>query len=257
MIINIPEALKSHEIFLQEFIEGMVFKLWVNSFKDETVAKDIPVLLEAMQGECAEFREQIDVKLKDPNTLSELFDMANFPYLLFQFLRKSGVPDEREQFIDEFFNVDVVAGKIYSKKTRSGSRYREGEEIGGTWRNGRCYIRTQHAVSGCSVSMPRDHIVFWKSRGYWPSVDPVHKNSDMADDRIINLSEAEQGRPKVLPFVAQYKPAGREGTDNYGRWTYQRRYRGVLVKCGYWDDEETAAREGIRAWKAKTKEISF
>ena len=151
MNLEIPPALKPHSPFLKEFFEGMLFKLAVNAHKDDTVEKDIPILIDLGLRELQELRDQLATKMEDPNTLAELFDMSNFNYLLFQFLRRQGVPDEREQFIDEFFRVDVEAGRIYASKTRSGSRYKEGDEIVGTKRGDRTYIRIQHAVAATMI----------------------------------------------------------------------------------------------------------
>jgi SAM-dependent methyltransferase len=251
--INVPSVLRPHESTLREFFEGMVFKLTVNAHKDDAEAKDIPILIDRLMDELRELRDEINRDGSiNPNALTETFDMANFCYLLYQFMRRTGVMDDREQFIRQFFRVDKNAGKIYASCNRSGSRYREGEEILGTYRKGRCYIRTQHAVSGASVSLPRDHIVFWSETGRWPIGELAHANGDPGDDRFINLDESQNSCTKDYPFVSQWKPKGKENHSHYGRWCYQRRHNMILVKVGYYDSAEEAARQGLKDWKRKT-----
>lgn len=255
MNIVIPSILRGHEPNLRQFFEGMVFKLAVNAFKDQITDRDVPKLIDLMLGELQEFKDEFEPGVPvSSNALSETFDGANFWFLLFDFLRKTGVPDERELFIREFMDIDVVEGKVFAKKNRSGSRYREGDEITGTNRNGRCYIRTQHALSGASVSLPRDNIVWWGATGEWPTGELTHKNGNNSDDRIANLRhDVEATNDKDFPFVVQWKPVGKENHSHYGKWCYQRRHNLILIKVGYWDTKEEAAHEGIKAWKEKCR----
>lgn len=251
MNINIPTTLKRHAPFLKQFFEGMVFKLYVNSHKDETAAKDIPILLDALAGEVKEFTDQLAEKMDDPNSLSELVDMANFSYLLFQYLRNQGVADEREQFIKEFLRVDTTAGKIYARKTRSGSRYGEGDEISGSVKADKVYIRVQHVTSGSMVSVSRAELVWFAAVGSWPNGKLVHKDGNSLNDSITNLElEVEGEDGEEYPFVFEKKS---EGNVEYG---YQRRYKGILVRVGSWPDKKTAAISGIAAWKRRVKEIN-
>lgn len=252
MNINIPPALKPHAPFLKEFFEGMLFKLNVNAHKDDTAKKDIPILIDLGLKELQELRDQLATKMEDPNTLAELFDMSNFNYLLFQFLRRQGVPDEREQFIKEFFRVDVNTGRVFASRTRSGSRYKEGDEIVGTKRGDRTYIRIQHAVTGSMISCARADIVWFAHYGEWPDgtlnyVDEDHSNDAIQNLVLVRKRTSDHDR---YPFV--FERSGDDGTT-YG---YQRRHRGILVRVGYWGDRPTAASEGIKAWKAKVKEIN-
>jgi hypothetical protein len=255
MNIEIPPALTAHTGTIQEFLEGMVFKLAVNAFKDDTVAKDIPILIDRMLEELQELRNEITSEGIDPNALSETFDGANFFYLMYRFMRRSGVPDGKERFIKEFLRVDYIVGRVFAAKTRSGSRYREGEEILGTYRKGRCYIRIQDATTGQSVSIPRDHLVWWVATGCLPEHELRHKNDLPGDDSFDNLQETETRGNRQFPFVSQWKPRGKENHPCYGKWRYQRRFNFVLISCGYWDTEEEAAREGLAAWKKRTKEL--
>jgi hypothetical protein len=257
MNVHIPPILSPHAVFLSEFFEGMVFKLAVNAHKDDVVLKDIPILIERLIAELEEMKAEVEVEEGQRihgDALVETFDMGNFCYLLYWFLRKQGVMDAREEFILENFVISGLNGRVFAKHNRSGSRYREGDEIVGTYRNGRCYIRVQHALTGVSVSLPRDHLVWFACKGEWP-VEVRHKDGNPANDRIDNLEEVEQTGDKQFPFVAQWKPKGKEGQTHYGRWVYQRRHRGVLVRVGYWDTAEEAAREGLKEWKEKTKEM--
>lgn len=255
MNIEIPSILRSHESTLREFFDGMVFKLAVNAHKDQIDARSIPGLIDLMLDELREFKDEIGPDgTAEPNALQEAFDGANFWYLLFQFLRKNGVPDAREQFLREYVRYDPVQGKLYAAKNRSGSRYREDDEITGTYRRGRCYVRTQHALTGAAVSLPRDHIIWWFCTGRWPTGELRHLDGDPGNDAILNLVEDAIPAEREFPFVVQWKPKGKEDTASYGKWCYQRRHNLVLVKVGYYDTPEQAAKQGLIDWKAKTKE---
>lgn len=256
MNITIPPAILDMGPSLQEFFEEMVHKLNINSHKDAINEDDIDGLLAKMQAEIAEFREQRIQDATDPNILSELADSSNFAFLIYAYLRARGLKTMKERFIDEFFDVRPDEGKVYCRKTRSGSGAKVGEEIAGTMRKGRCYIRAQHSASGATISVPRSDLIYWAWAGQWPRQPLRYINGDMLDDRIANLDLIEDtvvgGRK--YPFVSQYRPKGRENTENYGKWVYQRRHGFALVRVGYWDTEEEAAREGVIAWKARVKE---
>lgn len=241
---------------LTEFLEAMVHKLNVNSHKDAINADSVDGLLAKMQDEIAEFREQRIQDATDPNILGELADSANFCFLIYAYLRARGVKDMRERFIDEFFSIDAGNGKVYCRKTRSGSPLKVGDEILGSMRNGRVFIRSQHALSGAAVSVARSDLVYWAKTGQWPACRFRYKNGDTDDDRFDNLDPITAGvtDDKKFPFVSQYRPKGREGQKNWGKWVYQRRHAFELVRVGYWDSPEDAAREGIIAWKARIKE---
>lgn len=254
MRIVLPAILARHEDAFNSFVEGMIFKLHVNAFKDDLVVKDLPGLIDGMMAELTEFRDQLALEKNDPNTLSELVDMGNFVYLLFWLMRKQGVLDERERFIHDFFIVNPEQGRIYAKRSRSGSRYAAGDEVEGTMRRGRVYIRTQHAMSGSYISMPRASIIWWAARGAWPTGDLRYVNGDTMDDSIDNLEEAETRSKAEFPFVSQWKPKGKENSPNFGKWTYQRRFQYQLVKCGYYDTQIEAAEQGLKDWKVRTRE---
>lgn len=250
MIITVPPALKQHEPFIKEFFEGMIFKLTVNAHKDDTVEKDIPILIERGLEELQEFRDQLATKTRDPNTLQELFDMSNFNYLLFWFLRRQGVPTEREQFCEEFFTFNVEEGRVFAAKTRSGSRYKEGDEIVGSQRSGKTYIRIQHSVAGSMINCARADLIWWAHYGEWPEGIVRHKDGNVGNDAIHNLVLSREVPDEIdrYPFVFE---RNEDGNTTFG---YQRRHRGILVRVGYWSDRPTAASEGIKAWKQKVKE---
>jgi len=256
MNIHVPDTLRKQEVFLSEFFEGMVFKLHVNAFKDETTDKDIPILINRLMEELQEFKDELTLDGRaSENALEETFDMGNFIYLLYAFLRRKGVMDAREQFIRDYFTIDTETGRVFASRNRSGSRYRAGDEVEGTYRKGRCYIRVQHALSGASVSFPRDHIVFWADRGRWPAEELRHIDGNPRNDAAANLTEVENQSTRKYPFVSQWTPKGKEEHAHYGKWCYQRRHRGVLVRVGYWDTDADAAREGLAAWKERVREM--
>lgn len=262
MRINWPAPLSHMTPVMAEFVEMMGSKLLVNLHKDETSKKDIPILLKRLAGEVAEFQEQVDADVFAPNSLEELADMGNFVFLLYQFLRKQGVQNTVERFINEFYFVDTVTGRIHCKKRRSGSALLPGQEVVGTRRRGRVYIRAQHAASGATISLPRSVIVWWAATGTWPlSRQLRHRDDnfaemhpDCSEDAFKNLTLDPPKSDGRLPFVSQYRPRGREGSPNFGRWVYQRRHGFALVRCGYYDTAEQAAVDGLRDWKRKTRD---
>lgn len=256
MNVTIPPAILDLGPSLTEFFGEMVHKLNINSHKDAINEDDIDGLLEKMQGEIAEFRDQRIQDASDPNILSELADTSNFAFLIYAFLRARGLKTMKERFISEFYRIEVETGKVYCAKTRSGSRAKVGEEIAGTMRKGRCYIRAQHSASGATISVPRSDLIYWAWAGQWPVQPLRYIDGDTSNDAIGNLDLIEDtvDGAKRYPFVSQYTPKGRENTENYGKWVYQRRHAFALVRVGYWDSQEEAAREGVIAWKARIKE---
>ncbi len=255
MNIAIPPSLASMAPQLQDFFDTMVFKLSVNSHKDAIRDDDIDGLLDKMAEEVQEFKDQRLADASDPNNLEELGDVANFAFLLYAYLRARGVKDMRERFIDEYYNIDPARGRIYCKKTRSGSSAKVGEEVGSWTHRTRCHIRAQHANTGTTISIPRSDLVWWKFHGRWPVGKLEHIDRELSNDAIGNLRE-KPTPDRDFPFVFQYKPRGREQTANYGRYGYQRRHAFELVRVGYWDTKEEAAREGLVSWKARIKEKS-
>lgn len=260
MNVNIPPSVAEMGPVLQSFFEGMVFKLSVNSHKNAIRADDIDGLLSKMADEIQEFRDQRIADADDPNILSETFDVANFAFLLYAYLRSKGVRDAREQFLDEFFDIEVETGIIRCKKTRPGSPLKPGQRVWGTVRNGVRHLRCQSVASGVQISVPFRDLIWWKHTGRWPE-RPLkyitHRENlsiNVSPDQICNLDMAPEGGDRKFPFVSQYRPKGRETTKNYGKWVYQRRHAFQLVRVGYWDSPEEAAREGIIAWKQKVKD---
>jgi len=258
MNLAIPPSLAPMTPMLHEFFEAMLFKLAVNSHKDALGSDDVDGLLAKMAEEIQEFRDQRVQDADDPNVLAELADTSNFAFLLYAFLRKRGVNTLREQFLNEYFIIDPHMGRIYCKKTRAGSPLKVGDEVKG--RGTTRYIRAQHSISGATVSLPRRDIIWWASSGNWPPYPLSYRNwpehgTDYTDrpsyDAITNLQM--QVEPPDFPFVSQYKPKGKENVANYSKWRYQRRHKMALVVVGYWDTKEEAAREGLKAWKVKTR----
>lgn len=255
MNVYVPASISDFTPFLLEFIEGMVHKLHVNSHKDAIRGDDIDGLLDKMAAEVQEFKDQRLKDGSDPNILSELFDTSNFAFLLYAYLRSKGVMDLKERFIKEFYDVDPDFGKIYCRKTRAGSPLRVGDEVTGTTRNGVMYIRAQHTASGAMIYLARRDIVWWWATGKWPTGKLRYKNSAaLFVDGIENLLPPHDAtEDRKFPFVSRYAPKGREDTQNWGKYVYQRRHKLKLIRVGYWDSEEEAAREGIKAWKAKVQ----
>lgn len=255
MKIVVPDSIRSLEPALAEFFDGMVHKLHVNSHKEALTGDDIPGLVAKMLEELTEFQDQLAEDPTAMNVLAETWDGANFWFLLYAFLRQEGVATERERFIAEYFDIQPDMGKVFCTKTRSGSKYRPGDEVLGT-KNGKgeVLIRTQNAAGGFAVTLPRSHLIWWEANGVWPQ-ELKRENGNPVDDRIGNLIELQRldGGP-LFPFVYQYAPVGRENTENFGKWVYRRRHLFKLVSCGYYNTAEEAAREGLKAWKAKVEQ---
>lgn len=248
---------------LAEFFEGMIFKLEVNSHKNAIKEDDIDGLLAKLADEVQEFREQRIADARDPNVLSELNDTANFAFLLYAFMRSRGVMDLKERFIREFYHVDSVAGRIFCAKTRSGSRLKVGDEVTGSIRNGVMHIRAQHTASGATIYLPRRDIVWWNAYGLWPAYPLTYTQPDpppeyeASIDGLANLVYGPVPNKPQYPYVSRYAPKGRENSEHFGKFIYQRRHQYKLVRApGYWDTEEEAAREGLKAWKEKTRNVS-
>lgn len=257
MNIEIPSILRGHQRELKQFFEGMVFKLAVNAYKDKISERDIPILIDRMLDELAEFKDEFkDGDKPGSNALMETFDGANFWYLMFSYLRNTGVPDAQEMFIAEFFEVDADKGKVYAAKNRSGSRYRAGDEIKGVERGGRVYIRAQHSLTGASVSLPRAAIVWYSEYALWPHGEITYRDGDRSNDAIKNLEiREEEPNGSEFPFVVQWKPKGKENSTHFGKWCYQRRHNLILVKTGYYDSPEEAAKQGLLDWKSRVSKM--
>jgi hypothetical protein len=80
---------------LREFMQGMLFKLDKNSHKHTPETADIPKMVIMLLNELEEFQNQFETDKHDPNTLVELFDVANFAFLMFLALRNRGHADWR------------------------------------------------------------------------------------------------------------------------------------------------------------------
>lgn len=261
--VPIPPDLQNYRESLREFFAGMVRKLSLNSHKSTPSITDIHGIINLLLDEVEELREQLGQNKFDENSLAESFDCANFAFLAFVALRDDGVQTRKERLIDELFNVDVTTGKVYIKKTRPGSSRKIGDENTGTRRNGYIDIRIQNGRQGCSASLPRSHIVWWKATGKWPSGVIDHINGIRDDDRIENLrdvsfSENSLNRRrsrKYPPFVTRYAPSGRQHLRAFGKFVYARHYKGVNIRCAYYSTPEEAAERGPVDWAAKVTKI--
>ena len=256
MIVNVPDSLRGLEPQLAEFFDGMVFKLHVNSHKKGLEQEDIPGFISLMKEELVEFEEQMLKDATDVNVLMETFDASNFWFLIYAYLRQEGVATQRERFLEEYFDIQCDLGRVFCVKKRSGSKYGPGDEITGTKNaKGEVMVRTQTAEGGFAVTLPRSHLIWWKATGKWPTrLERRHGPAD--SDIFSNLYEPEEDtRHGKFPFTSQYAPSGREGVSNYGKWTYARRYMFKLVRVGYWETQEQAAVEGLKAWKVRIAEI--
>lgn len=260
MRINTPPTLAGLQAHLRDFLDMMVFKLHQNSHKETPTRDQIPDIVAGIRREIEEFEEQLAAEKNDPNSLVELADAANMAFLAFVALRNQGVKDTRERFIDQYLDVDTTNGKVYTKKSRPGSIYKVGDEVQGTRnKDGYIYIRAQSRAGGshANVSCPRSHLVWYAHHGKWPIGVIDHINRVRDDDRIENLRDVScsqnslnTGRVrKNPPFVSVYKPTGREHIVNYGKFVYQRRFKGTAYRYGYYNTPEEASEDGLRRFR--------
>lgn len=73
----------------------MLHKLSKNAHKKTPEIVDIPGMVDMLLVELEEFNEQFQQDRYDANTLIELFDVANFAFLIFVALRNQGHADWR------------------------------------------------------------------------------------------------------------------------------------------------------------------
>lgn len=262
MRINTPPTLQSYRNHLRDFVDMMVAKLHDNSHKTTPSREQIPDIIALLREELREFEEQLAENRDDLNTLVELADASNFAFLAFVALRSQGVKDARERFIDEFYDIRPSEGKIYCKKMRAGSQYKVGEEIQGhTNQNGYVFIRGQSRKGGshANIAAPRSHLIWYAATGKWPTGVIDHINRVRDDDRIDNLRDVScsenslnSGKPKKLPsFVSRYAVKGRDHTKNFGKFVYQRRFKGTAYRYGYFDTPEEAEVKGLEMFRAE------
>lgn len=262
--VPVPPSLAHMREPLRLFFQGMIRKLDLNSHKDTPTVQDVPTMLTLLRRELEEFEEQMTIDPRDPNALVELYDGANFAFLIAMALRADGTPTLLEQFLNEHYTIDPATGRIFCRKGRAGSRYKPGHEIHGTKRNGYVDIKIQrYRSAGGGQAVQRSHLVWWKATGRWPHGVIDHINHLRDDDRIVNLrdvsfSENVLNNNKVnkLPsFVTQYRPTGRQHLAHYGKYVYQRTHHGLVVRCAYYDTPELAATLGAADWLARINEL--
>lgn len=265
--IAIPPSLQKFREPLKGFIEGMVFKLHANSHKDTPTRQHIVDIITLLRAEIEEFEQQLEDDKDDLNSLVELHDAANFCFLAYMALRLDGVKTGRERVIEEFLTIDPDKGKVFCKKQRRGSQYKVGEEIKGTCgTNGYVQIKLQsfrRAGFGGAATVPRSHLVWWKKTGSWPTGVLDHIDRNRHNDKFENLRDVSfsdnnlnHGRPRKYPsFVTPYLPSGRSHLSNYGKFVYQRTYKGVNIRCAYYDTPEEAEKQGSLDWTKKAKGV--
>ena len=93
MPLNLPVQLEPLESRLREFFQGMLYKLDLNAHKKTPEIEDIPNMVMLLIIELAEFATQFRKDRDDVNTLIELFDTANFAFLMFLTMRNAGAAD--------------------------------------------------------------------------------------------------------------------------------------------------------------------
>lgn len=262
--VPIPPSLSKYREFLREFFAGMVRKLDMNSHKDTPNKKDIPVMAGMLLGEMNEFLQQYGTDKFDTNTLIELMDASNMAFLMYAALRNQGVKTNKDKSVEKRFYADVLAGKVFCKSITRGSYYQVGQEIvGHKNKDGYVYITIATVrTSEYSNRIPRSHLIWYFKHNKWPTGVIDHINGVKDDDRIENLRDVSfsenvhsRNKGKYGEFVTKYTPKGKENRWSYGKYVYQRRWEGKLIKVGYFDTLEEAKTIGADKWLEKVKKL--
>jgi len=247
LVLPIPESLTIYRGHLKEFFAGMMLKLDVNSHKNTPEMDDVPEVINKLLEEVQEFRDQLLKDPSDENTLVELMDAANFSFLAYIAVKnKYGTKSRKDRIVDEFLLVDTKRGKVFCKKPREGYRYKIGDEIKGSLKQGEREIELQKVKDvGYGVSVPRSHVVWYAEHGMWPT-ELVHIDGVGTNDAIDNLwVKPAQNKDKLPRFVVRHKD---------GKYGYHRHHKGVILSTGRYDTSAQAATEGKLKWIARVKE---
>ena len=81
-----------YDLEIQEFVDGMQKKLAMNTHKQTVEKKDVPKIVQLLLGEVMEFEEQYKEDKSDANAYDELFDIANYAFLMYMALKKENKP---------------------------------------------------------------------------------------------------------------------------------------------------------------------
>jgi hypothetical protein len=81
--IQVPRSIAKYREFIEQFVNGMMYKLDVNSYKDTPTVKTVPTIIDMLLEEVREFNEQFYENRHDYNALVELMDVANFAFLAY------------------------------------------------------------------------------------------------------------------------------------------------------------------------------
>lgn len=262
--VRVPPSVCSMKSSLRDFFEGMIFKLDKNSHKGTVDQNDILTMVDLLRGELDELVEQFHKDPNDSNILRESQDTANYAFLIFHALRMSGVQNEMEQFIFEYYRVEPEEGKVYVRKTRAGSPLKVGQEIrGSAGPKGRRFIKVQGR--GHAYQIPRSHLVWFAHCGSMPTGILDHKDRDCSNDKISNLKDStfsennlntlRSDNRRLPPHVTQYKPTGREHLKHWGKYVYQKRHRGENIRIAYFDTPEEASLKGEASWNERVSKV--
>ena len=89
--IHIPLSLEQYTWHLQNFFDGMVHKLHLNSHKSTPTKEQMEGIIQLLLDEVTELRQQLDEDKFNHNSLVETHDIANFAFLAFVALCNDGV----------------------------------------------------------------------------------------------------------------------------------------------------------------------
>ncbi len=94
--VGVPNELDKYAAPLQQFVEGMVMKLYKNRHKETPTRASLREIMDLLVEEILEFEQQVEDDKFNENSLVELMDQANFSFLAYVALRLQGVEhDER------------------------------------------------------------------------------------------------------------------------------------------------------------------
>lgn len=93
--VRVPKEIEKYSPFLEDFFDGMIFKLFKNSHKDTPSKESLNNIMILLLKEIVEFIEQVEQDRTNENSLIELMDQANFSFLAYVALRMEAMDDKR------------------------------------------------------------------------------------------------------------------------------------------------------------------
>ena len=154
----------------------------------------------------------------------------------------SNTPKLRPDWLLEFFkeNLEEDEGKIYWKVS---SPFRDmNKPLGNLTHKG--YLEKAFFKGDKSVAVKIHHLVWFLTKGYWPTLQIDHINGIKTDNRIENLRQVTNkqnswNQTSVKGTSSVYK--GVTWNKRLRKWNAQIKVNGKLIHLGTFDKEWEAA----------------